>query len=938
MEENKHLQLLDILGIPSIQNDNTPFNILFSHKEKTLVYSLGSNIIYYNLKKDSKTFLQYFTSNISLLKYINDSETILLTITNSSFPILSIWQIPSFIGIYSQEIVTQHNFETGDIFFEKINPTSYLILITSKNNNSDNFLYSLNILKNGKFDINFFGKLKYIITKINGFGIFYNTNDIVFLMSHNLQYYSIDLKTEKCLIKKNINFSFKLKENSMRISPLNNLLSVLTTKGNCLIYDQKGDDKTTINPLGQECFNTCEFCGNSLCLGTSHGNAYVYNIYGFKLKYMVNYNDISHIKKLSLINKANIINDINKFNNYVADNEIIFISLNESLDQIFIIFKDNYFVFMSISQLINKTKYNYNINSLKSNTTTFYSFNHSNKIFDISINPKEKNNYKYNDIIFYTCSKDNKIIKYFIEQNTDKLQNQYYNINHILSNIKPNNSIKNYFTVLKIHPLFNNKLFAGDNKGFLYIINLNIQKDINENISNIKYRKYYIGTFEIVSLNFSQSGNLLCIGFETGLQLIYKTNKIFECVLKLSENYLNIEDIEFRKSNSHLLAYCYFFNNRKNNHCIIYTKTHNVVEYAKLYKSDDGLSLYKKKIMNMIIKNIVLDIAIHPSENYIIILNGKKQIIINNIFLNETVAIIDLGTQLNEIFNIQIDISGLYLAVVCNMKNKNKINDNNAKKTDLIIIEINSSKVKNYIFKMNPISKIIFDNIRKYIIIGGESGEISLWRLPGEMTSAIKNFLGEVENDLNFWDKYEIRYTNHFKEKNKNKYKDVSLFSISDNDIFFGNDNEISEEQNNNKYKNYLTISNNRKDMKSMSKRPYSKKFFLNEINGLNNEDLTNDYFFPNKKKYTEKGFYENNRNKSEKFFHKRRNEDKYYGNHFLSNGKSKQMNIKNINNRYNFWNQRDTINIKKSYNISGNYKYPEPEDIDDYLFKKSYK
>ena len=364
MEENKHLQLLDILGIPSIQNDNTPFNILFSHKEKTLVYSLGSNIIYYNLKKDSKTFLQYFTSNISLLKYINDSETILLTITNSSFPILSIWQIPSFIGIYSQEIVTQHNFETGDIFFEKINPISYLILITSKNNNSDNFLYSLNILKNGKFDINFFGKLKYIITKINGFGIFYNTNDIVFLMSHNLQYYSIDLKTEKCLIKKNINFSFKLKENSMRISPLNNLLSVLTTKGNCLIYDQKGDDKTTINPLGQECFNTCEFCGNSLCLGTSHGNAYVYNIYGFKLKYMINYNDISHIKKLSLINKANIINDINKFNNYVADNEIIFISLNESLDQIFIIFKDNYFVFMSIFKLINKTKYNYNINSL----------------------------------------------------------------------------------------------------------------------------------------------------------------------------------------------------------------------------------------------------------------------------------------------------------------------------------------------------------------------------------------------------------------------------------------------------------------------------------------------------------------------------------------------------------------------------------------------
>ena len=58
MEENKHLQLLDVLGIPSIPKDNTPFNILFSHKEKTLTYSLGSNIIHYNLKKDSKTFLK----------------------------------------------------------------------------------------------------------------------------------------------------------------------------------------------------------------------------------------------------------------------------------------------------------------------------------------------------------------------------------------------------------------------------------------------------------------------------------------------------------------------------------------------------------------------------------------------------------------------------------------------------------------------------------------------------------------------------------------------------------------------------------------------------------------------------------------------------------------------------------------------------------------
>ena len=90
MEENKQLQLLDVLGIPLNSDNYTNCNILFSHKEKSLIYSLGSNIIYYNLKKDSKTFLQYFSSNIALLKFINDSENILLIITNSSFPILSI--------------------------------------------------------------------------------------------------------------------------------------------------------------------------------------------------------------------------------------------------------------------------------------------------------------------------------------------------------------------------------------------------------------------------------------------------------------------------------------------------------------------------------------------------------------------------------------------------------------------------------------------------------------------------------------------------------------------------------------------------------------------------------------------------------------------------------------------------------------------------------
>ena len=951
MEENKQLQLLDVLGIPFASNkninnnsvnNNNHENIIFSQKEKSLIFSLGSNIIHYNLKKDCKTFLQYFSSNISVLKFISELENILLVITSSSFPLVSIWQTPSFQCIYSQELTTQDDFQVGQIFFEKINPITYLILITSQNNNINNFLYTLNLSKNGNFDISFIGKLKYIITKICGFGSFYNSNNIAFLMNYNLQYYSIDFKVGKCIMKKNINFSFKLKENTLKISKINNMLCVITEKGNCLIYDQNGENRTTINPLGQECFTSCEFCDDSLCFGTSHGNVYVYNIYGFNLRYMISYNDIAIIKNMSLIN---VNNNMTQNNKYIKDNEIMLVSLNEIFDQIFIIFKDNIFVFMSIKKLVNNTKFVYSLNLTKTNTISFYSFNQSNKILDLCMNLYEDNFINKNirnEANFYSCSLDNKLIKYYIDQNSDKLKNQYFDLNHLISTSKQNNQTKNYFTVLKLHPLFTHKLFAGDNKGFLYIINLSADN---------KFRKYNIGTFEIVLINFSESGNLLCIGFETGYKLIYKTNKIFQCVLKLNEHYLNIDDIEYRKMNNHILTYCTFLNSNKNRHCILYTKEHNIIEFAKLFKSDNGLSLYKKKIMSFKIKNSILDIVLHKSENYIIVLNDRKQIIINNILENKTTAIIDLSSQMKKIYNIQIDISGLFLAVICDTKKWDNKHNSSTNKNDLIIIEISTSKVKNYIIQTSPISKVIFDNVGKYLIVGGELGEVSLWRLPGEISSTIKNFLSDVKNDINFWEKYEIRYNNHWNdndyslfsmnEKDKNnEYKNDNLKSISSVSEIEERENKIAEEIiNNNIYNdhnnNYRTVYNNKriknnnkyrslKEIKipnSMKKTFKMKKYLINEndniyndINGIENIRYNN---------YNKNGL-NNLRNKSHNYLNRN---DRYKTNYLEEN-----------NNRYNFWTNKDTINIKRSLNANRNNKYPEPLDIDDYLNKRNYK
>ena len=857
MEENKQIQLLDVLGLPT----NI---ILFSHKAKTLIYSLGSNIVHYNLKKDSKTFLQYLQNDIMVLKFLDETENQLLIIDKSSFPVLSIWELPSFLGIHFQEIITQDRFEVSKIFFEQIDRETFLILITSVNN--INFLYTFHLLENNKFDIKLFKRLSNIITEIRGFKVFYNSNDIVFLMNNNLQYYYIDFQHNKCLLKKNFNFSFKLLEDSLRLSIDVNLLCFLTAKGNCLVYDQNGNNKPSINPPGSECFTTCEFFGDSLCFGSSHGNIYVYNIYEFHLKYKISFNNEN-------------INNID----YNSDKAINKIFLNEKLDQIFIKYNDTCFSFQSIKNLLYNTKYNNYISKFKINNDTIFNSNsHSKKITDIcNYNPNTRSSIEDgNDPTFYTCAVDQKFFKYSIEGNTDKLRNKSYNIFNFNNKYQANHSTKNYLTAMQFHPLYNFKLYAGDNKGMLYIIN------ILNNVNMTEFKKYLIGNFEIVSLSFSYNGSLLCVGFETGHLVIYKTKQIFECVIQLNDHFLSINEIEIRKNNNNILAYCKFFTRNKiNKHCLIYTKSQNVIEYSKLYLNEDKITLNQKKILSMKIKGIILDIRMHTSENYLIILNNKKRIIINSINKNKTVGIIDLSTQVKNIYNFELDNSGLYLGIICDL-------NNNKNKNDLILIEINTSKVKSVINKINPISKIKFDTSGRYLIVCSERGTISLWRLHGEMTAKIRNFLNEMQRDINFFEKYEINYTN----KKHINYDDYSIFTVHEKNKNYSDDinEEIIEDDVNN---NFFAINNN----------------FFNRRNNLNvikSNDLN---------------IYKNNK----------------LG--FMGKSNINKINPMSFNNRYKinedkrcntvFWSHDDTKKLLNS-KLGEMRKYPEPEDIDAFLVK----
>ena len=102
------------------------------------------------------------------------------------------------------------------------------------------------------------------------------------------------------------------------------------------------------------------------------------------------------------------------------------------------------------------------------------------------------------------------------------------------------------------------------------------------------------------------------------------------------------------------------------------------VELSKLLYEKG--KLIKKKITLNEFENEILDIKIHVSENYLLVLNNKNKILINEINLGETTAVIDLTSQINKIYNFHIDNSGLYIFIICS----NYSFDSN----DLIVLQI----------------------------------------------------------------------------------------------------------------------------------------------------------------------------------------------------------------------------------------------------------
>ena len=897
---NHKLELINSTLIPKW------YNCLYSSDKNTLIYSLSSNIVEYNLSTDTKKIINNkYISIISNIKYLDKDKNILLIINKSQFPIINILSINnkdidkknSFI--YSKIIPVEENFNVSNVFIDRFRYNLFLILLSGINKNILYFFH-LNNINNNQYSLIPIGKIQKLDMEIIDFKSFYNTDLIICTTRNSIIYYKMNLENQTCSLYKKVQFHLSIKSKSLKIDRKNGFISIITSKGDCFIYDKEGNNISQIScPFHNKeyfVFNIFSEFNNSLCLATNKGNILIYDIqyqnneeeYNFKIKILIKNTNINQIIKENYqINK----NDFNYKYNQENNNNIEIIYYNESNNLIMLY--NNSLLSISLPDIINKK---FNKKSIE-----VYQNNHNQKINSGIIIYKTSHNQNVNidlnfDNIIYTCSNNNILNSCYYNFPKNKFITQNFNFNYIL----PDGEIN--ITSIRFHPKYpKDILYAGDSKGFLYIINKQ---------RNFHYQKYNLNDINSENYLYDNAINLIIfshtseyiiyIGFSNGLQKLYdlKVDKNFNYYKLLSNGFFDKNEIQFRQNKSHVINFCYFFiykNNFKD--CFAYLTNQNVVKISK-FENENNLRIsnsYNNDIINIKYNEVILDIKIHKSENYIIILNNKRQIILKEINFGKIVSTLDFNKIMNYIYNFDLDISGLYLSMICDYKNNNtsKTIDMHSNKSSLAIIEVNSGKLKNYIKETNyPISKTKFDYNGRYIISLGEKGEISIWKLNKEINNNIIKSIEKIrENFYDFWDNYDIRIEKNididnngeimdeiFTEELINKEKNILDFKYYVNQEDFFRINNHGEK----------SILDNKSKINSTSPREYNlndsninKSYSLINNNNENNNEINiskntnndfndylleedhyinrNKYNYKNSVNYIKNNFYNNN-------------------------------------------------------------------------------
>ena len=107
--------------------------------------------------------------------------------------------------------------------------------------------------------------------------------------------------------------------------------------------------------------------------------------------------------------------------------------------------------------------------------------------------------------------------------------------------------------------------------------------------------------------------------------------------------------------------------------------------------------------------------------------------------------------------------------------------DSKSHKSNLIIFEIGTGKIQTYINNAFPMSKCKFTYGGDFLAIAGIKGDFTIWKLNKEMSLSINNVNLEMKKNKNFWESYEIKYSND--NKNNNLFE--QQFNMSNNNFYY---------------------------------------------------------------------------------------------------------------------------------------------------------
>ena len=361
---NHKLELINSTFIPKY------YNCLYSPDNNIMIYSISSNIVIYDLSTDTKKIINNKNKSIiSNIKYLDKEKNIILTINKGQLPIINILSLNININntfIYSKIIPVEENFNVSNIFIDRFRYNLFLIILSGINKNILYFFHITN-MANNQYSLIPIGKLQKIDIEIIDFKCFYNTDLLICSTRNSLLYYKINLENQACSLYKAVQFHISIKTKTLKIDRKNLLISIITSKGDCLIYDKEGNNITEIKcPLNNKehfIFNIFSEFNNSLCLSTNNGNIFIYNIelpnyeddFNFKIKKFIKYSNIVQIIKEKYELNKNIITNESDMDEYIPENkrndiEIIYYDEKNYLIMIY----NNSLISISLSDILNK--------------------------------------------------------------------------------------------------------------------------------------------------------------------------------------------------------------------------------------------------------------------------------------------------------------------------------------------------------------------------------------------------------------------------------------------------------------------------------------------------------------------------------------------------------------------------------------------------------